>query len=233
MLSIPLVEHINRFEIPESLVLRSQSYSVNLFIIVSACFILITVSKMVNSQALSLSKLFTNLISEKSTKQIVRLNSLSSILLTINFFVSLSLAVYFFAFRGLGWGFNQSFIVGLVSAVFVFLIEVVALFVVQWLSDERKKIYPVIVHTLVGYQISGVYFAFLNLFWLVNPQLNYFFMVGFTVIVAVKYLIRITKSSFIVLSNGVSLYYIILYFCTLEILPMLIVYIFMWKNFLN
>ncbi len=218
---------------PESLAFRSQSNSVSLFIIVSVCFILIAVSKMINSQALSLSTLFTNLISEKSTKQVIRLNSLSSILLIVNFFVSLSLAVYIFSFRGLGWMFNQSFIVGLLFPVFVFLIEVVALFVVQWLSDERKKIYPAIVHTLVGYQLSGVYFGLLNLFWLVNPHLNHFFMVAFLIIVVLKYLIRITKNSFIVLSNGVPLYYIILYFCTLEILPVLIAYIFIWKNFLN
>ncbi len=233
MLPMLLFEHINRFEIPESLVLRSQSYSVNLFIIVSVCFVLIAVSKMVNGQALSLSKLFTNLFSEKSTKQVIRLNSLSSVLMLINYFISLSLAVYIFASRGLGWAFYQSLILGLLLPVFVFLIEVGALIAVQWLSNERKKIHPAIVHTLVGCQVTGVFFALLNLFWLVNAQLNHFFMVIFLIIVAFKYLIRITKNSFIVLSNGAPLYYIILYFCTLEILPMLIVYIYIWKNFLN
>jgi hypothetical protein len=233
MLHMLLFEQIDRFEIPETLAFRSQLNSVNLFVIVSVCFVLIAVSKMVNGRALSLSKLVTNLISEKSTKQVIRLNSLSSVLMLINYFISLSLAVYLFASRGLGWTLYQSLILGLLLPVFVFLIEVGALVAVQWLSNERKKIHPAIVHTFVGYQVTGVFFALLNLFWLVNAQLNHFFMVIFLIIVAFKYLIRITKNSFIVLSNGAPLYYIILYFCTLEILPMLIVYIYIWKNFLN
>jgi len=233
MVSMPLFDHINRFEIPESLAFRNQSNSLSLFIIVSVCFILIALSKKINNQAFSFSQLFTSLLSEKSTKQVIRLNSLSSVLLMINYFVSLSVAVYLFSFSGMGWPFTYAIILACVFPVFVFFTEIVALFAVQWLSNERKKIQPVIANTLVGCQISGAYFALLNVFWLVNPQLNHVFVVAFFAVLALKYLFRIIKNSFIVLSNGVPLYYIILYLCTLEILPVLIAYIFIWKNFLN
>ena len=233
MVFMPLIEQVNRYEIPETLVLRNQSHSVGLFVIVAVCFVLIAVSKIINSQVFSFYKLFTNLITEKSTKQSIRLNSLSSILLLLNYFVSLALSVYLFLFKGLGWSSGQSILFVLLLLVLTFLIEVVALFTVQWLTNERKKIHPAIGYTLGAYQIAGVCFTLLNLFWLVNPKLNHFLVISFLIIIALKYLVRILKNSFIVLSNGVSLYYIILYFCTLEILPVFIAYIYIRKNFMN
>jgi hypothetical protein len=89
-----------------------------------------------------------------------------------------------------------------------------------------------LINTLTLNQLVGIIFAILALFWIMNPEFNRILMIIFLLMVSVKYIIRGLKNSIVVLINGVSWYYIILYFCTLEILPLFVVCYYVKKNFL-
>jgi uncharacterized membrane protein (UPF0136 family) len=84
---------------------------------------------------------------------------------------------------------------------------------------------------IVGAQFLGLIYFFCAVLWLFNSgQGTVFAQLALTLFFA-ESIFRVIKSVNLVLKRGVSWYYIILYFCTLEILPLLMLYMALTRNF--
>jgi len=96
------------------------------------------------------------------------------------------------------------------------------------LTGEFKRIKSILLVTITTNQITGLVLFLIALFWTLNPQFGTLFFKLSVGIMLLKLLIRTIKGMYVILNNGVSLYYIILYFCTLEILPLMVLSYFFW-----
>jgi hypothetical protein len=101
------------------------------------------------------------------------------------------------------------------------------------LSGETKRLQLVLLNVLTTSQFSGIFFTLIALFWIMNTGADKLFLSLYLAIVALKEITRVLKSSTSVLANGVSWYYLILYICTLEILPLFVICIYLLKNFMK
>jgi hypothetical protein len=69
---------------------------------------------------------------------------------------------------------------------------------------------------------SGLLYLILSLFWVLNMKYKAVFIMIFLAILIVSSLFRILKGLLFAFFRGFSWYYIFLYLCTLEILPVFI-----------
>ncbi|MBW7867190.1 MAG: DUF4271 domain-containing protein [Brumimicrobium sp.] len=72
--------------------------------------------------------------------------------------------------------------------------------------------------------IIGVISIPFLLAWILNPQYSIYFIVIFVFIFGLLHIAQIWRGFFIALRNNIRWYYIILYLCTLEILPIILIY---------
>lgn len=102
----------------------------------------------------------------------------------------------------------------------------------NFFSLNLTKIFTGEYHLLTGqntiiesvYQSLGVILVPINLAWYLNPQFEEIFVKGLVLIFVLFFFYRITKSFLLGISKQISWYYLILYLCTLEIWPLVLVY---------
>ena len=228
-------EQLNRI-IPEVLIPREETYTMFLIAILSLSFLLISLSRNVNSRSLgTVVEIFfrDSDTLEVQLKENMRIGSFSSIVLITNFFISFTLCNFIFFHRKLLFDDGVSLWLAFGVPVVLFVVETLGVLLAGVLSGETKRLNAVMLNTLTISQFAGVLFTLIALFWIMNPGADKLFLSLFLAIVALKELSRVLKSSLSVLSAGISWYYLILYLCTLEILPLFVVSIYVLKNFLK
>lgn len=80
-------------------------------------------------------------------------------------------------------------------------------------------------------QLGGVLLSLSLLIWAFNPGFSAYFSTLFLAIVGFILFFRIYRGIIEAFQQGISWYYIILYFCTLEILPYYLLLQVFWANF--
>lgn len=163
-------------------------------------------------------------------REAMPLNKPSSLLLILNYILSMGAISYLLAENSLHIQLPAKGVVFLIPIFF--LIWSLACFVITgWLTGESDKFTTPITLKIIGAQILGLLYFLCAILWLFlsfESQL-------FTQIVVLLFLgesfFRILKSIRVVFRQGVSWYYIILYLCTLEILPLLMAYYALNSNF--
>jgi hypothetical protein len=222
-------------EIPTNLILRENSLYHQVIPLVIVSFIMITFAKFQNNSIFrSLFKLlFANKNFEQILKEELKIGSSSSISLVINYFFIISTCVYLSiqATTKMSMGFSIGISLAIPAGVFV--LQLLSLWIIGLITKEMKLIVAPLLETIVIIEFIGFILFFLALFWVLNPQFSFYFLQTFAIILGFGFVLRFLKSLFSVLRKGVSLYYIILYFCTLEILPLFIAYYYVSKNFIN
>jgi len=171
-------------EVPEYLDYRTQTYTLLLIGVLSISFAVIAISRMSNSRSIATVILvfFRNTSVDQILKENMRLNSLSSVLLVINYFVSFSLCIFILFNRLFLLEAKWSLVIALSIPFLWFVLEIIGLLMIALLC--------------------------------------------------LKFFTRLLKNSLAVLTAGVPWYYLILYFCTLEILPLFVAYYYLLRNFL-
>lgn len=222
-------------EIPEYLDYRAQTYTLLMFGVLSLSFAMIAVSRMSNNRSIStvMSVFFRNTSVDQVLKENMRLNSLSSVLLILNYFISFSLCTFILFNRIILLEVVWSVLFAVAVPLIWFILEILGLLTIGWLTGEQKRVEISIINTLTGSQFSGLVLSVIALFWIMNPDLNRLFLALFIAVICLKFATRLLKNSIAVLSSGVPWYYLILYFCTLEILPLFVAYYYVLKNFLE
>ncbi|MEY4604724.1 MAG: hypothetical protein RIT43_2016 [Bacteroidota bacterium] len=222
--------------VPTSLEPREQSYTMLLVGILSLSFLMISFSR--NNNARSLITVFEVFFRESSAVEIqlkenMRIGSMSSLILILNYLISFSLCNFIFFQRILLLDDTISMALAF-SIPFVFLgIETLGVLVVGVLSGEWKRISFTLLNTFNIAQFSGLLFSVIGLFWIMSPGADKLFLSLFLAVISLKVLSRLLKNSMAVLGNGVRWYYIMLYLCTLEILPLFVLSNFVLRSFMK
>ena len=219
--------------IPSHLMDREINVSNLLIPAIILSFSLITIAKYRNSRVFTiLSRLFLSSKNlENTLKEELRLNSVSSVVLLFNYFLALNLCLlltfyYYFSVKfypALSYSFLTS--LGIVG------VQILGLWLTGVISGERKTVSTPINETLILFETIGFFFFFIALCWTLNPEFSTIFFKIFIGILILEMITRFLKCSLVVLNRGVAWYYIILYLCTLEILPMLVAFLYIDKNF--
>jgi hypothetical protein len=221
-------------EVPEYLDYRTQTYTLLLIGVLSISFAVIAISRMSNSRSIATVILvfFRNTSVDQILKENMRLNSLSSVLLVINYFVSFSLCIFILFNRLFLLEAKWSLVIALSIPFLWFVLEIIGLLMIGWLTGEQKRLETSVINSITGSQFSGLVLTVIALFWIMNPEWNSIFLALFLALLCLKFFTRLLKNSLAVLTAGVPWYYLILYFCTLEILPLFVAYYYLLRNFL-
>jgi len=213
--------------------LRVQSFTLILTGILATSLLLVILARLRNSKAIPavLSGFLKNSSLEQHFKENMRMESLSSILLILNYFVCFSVCLFLFFSRilslDLAWAIGLSILI----PVGLFVLDTLSIILVGAITGESKKLYSSIITTLSLNQFFGLFLSLFSLLWIMNPEFNAIYLVVFGLLLVLQYLMRVLKNTIAILINGVPWYYLILYFCTLEILPLYSAYYYVATNF--
>ena len=220
-------------EVPDQLILRPNAQATILMGLSFIGLMFVGLSRMLNLKSLStVVRVFFNSESiEQAQKEHMRLTSLSFIFLLTNYTLAFGIMIWM-AVNALGINnSNGALLLACTVPIFLVLYEVVIVSTVGLITGEQKRIIPTISLSLIGYAFSGMVILVGVFLWILNPAMNKALLYALLFLVLLFYLIRVVKNSAVVLKNGVPWYYLILYFCTLEILPILIGFYFLVRNF--
>ena len=170
---------------------------------------------------------------DQRLKETMRLSSFSSIGLLLNYFlVSFVCNMLLFETIGLFSAVTNLWLSVLIPFS-LFVIQFIPIYLFLLISGTNFPIVSFSANTLIGLQLNGLIYTLIALVWILNPQWSFELMVLFTVLLLLFAVSRLIKNSYLVLTEGVAWYYIILYFCTLEILPLFVAFNYIRMNFLN
>lgn len=154
------------------------------------------------------------------------LNNLSSILLLLNYIISMS-ALFFLSIQTFQAISNQDIIyIALISALLV-IVPWISMFTIGFLTGDKEVMAENKINTIVFAHASGLVYSMILLIWTFNPQWSSFFVYLFLGFVLLFIFYRILRGFLSAFKKGVRWYYIILYLCTLEILPFILLYQFL------
>lgn len=163
-------------------------------------------------------------------KNEIKIVSLPSLLLILNYFLGLWICCMFFVKTLFDSSEYLYLITGIVAIVLV-IYQIIGVVITMWITGETITLKEQLIQTLTGFQFSGMLLTLLGLVWFFNPQFNNELFYIFSGIYLGLIFIRILKGIMLSLFQGIVWYYIILYFCTLEILPILVTYYYVDLNF--
>lgn len=221
--------------VPTYLSLKGENIAHTVIPLIVISFILLTVSKFLNPSIFrSLVKL---LVSSKNFDQIIKeelkLSSISSIILIVNYFFTASSCIFLSLYISIDMNIYQLMVFAFLLPLGIILLQAFSFWSVGWMSKEMKVLTYPVYETFVVIELSGVILFFIALIWVLNPIYSQIFLNFFIILTLAGYLFRTIKSFFSVLQRGASLYYIILYLCTLEILPLVVIYYYVVQNFIK
>lgn len=219
--------------VPMELDMRVQSFTLILTGILATSLLLVILARIRNSKAIPtvLSAFLKNMSIDQHFKANMRMESLSSIFLILNYFVCFSVCLFLLFSRtfslDLAWEIGLSILI----PVALFVLDTLSIILVGAITGESKKLYSSIIITLSLNQFFGLFLSLVSLLWIMNPEFNTVYLVIFGLLLVLQYLMRVLKNTVAILINGVPWYYLILYFCTLEILPLYSAYYYLVMNF--
>lgn len=178
------------------------------------------------------------MLKNKNVEKIVRegysLNSFFSIFLSVNYLISFT-GILYLSYQYFQMKFQLSDILFLsIFPVYFLFWPVLSLRFLGIVTGENESIREVQMNNWVLPHFSGLVYSFILLIWCFNLQWTVYFFYIFFSYTLIMYLFRFIRGFIFTFQKGVSWYYIILYFCTLEILPLVILYVlygsFLLKN---
>ncbi len=221
--------------VPEFLEPRDSSYVIFLTAICAVSFFLIGLARFYNNKCIP--TVFVVYLRQEGVEQILkenfRLNTLSAVTLNLSYFIGSGLCLFLTCRQYWFFSWNTSIIVASIAPFLIFTIETIGILISGWLSGENQKLEGTITNVIIANTLYGILFSVLALIWIMNSEKSTLFALVFSSLFMLKLFIRIVKNAFLVFNKGVSWYYIILYFCTLEALPSLVIYFAVSEGFIN
>jgi len=156
----------------------------------------------------------------------------ASLLLLINYWVSSGLILYLITTH-LEFGLADTWLVAVTAPIVVLFFHLFSLGLSGWVTGESDVFKGPFAMKMIGAQFLGIVYFVCALVWVLKPEYVEFTLNIVLWAFIIESAFRILKSISLVLQQGVSWYYIILYFCTLEILPYLVFYHYVLRNLLK
>lgn len=222
-------------ELPEILEPRENGKYYLIGAMLFFSFILIAFVKRNNQR--SISSLFRGFIStsgiDQRSKETVGAGSFASVLLMFNYLMNFAICSFLVLdYVGMFSTFMNLWIAIIVPIALLFL-QLTPVFIISGVAGNNLPLYSITKNSMIGFQLGGLFLSALALVWILNPQWNSSASYVLIFMLLAIQLARLLKNSFLVLSSGVMWYYILLYLCTLEILPLFVAFYYVKLNFVN
>ncbi len=188
------------------------------------CVATIALSKFNNSDLFrSITKSFFRFkLIENNFNDENRIGFAASILLNINFILSLTIC-FFLAFTNFVSG-NEALIYALCFSAYLIIIQQISFRLVALLSGENMVSEEIGVLTKQIWHMAGLLFLIIALIWALNQQSTLTVSRFYFIILLTLFAFRYIKGIFLCHKMGIKWYYLFLYLCTLEIMPSLLLY---------
>jgi hypothetical protein len=220
--------------IPSELSSRDHLFSYEVGILLSISFLLIAFARLARPNiyaAVSIGMIKTSGL-RTHIRETFPLNKRGSILLLVNYLLSTTLVLYLFMDQFQINRLDQLVIAG--AAPLVLLVgNIACLRVTGWITGEYNRLKEPVIMKILGAQVLGILYFLCALVWVLNSSYQDVLTQVIIWTFIIESSLRVIKGVTTVYNNGVSWYYIILYFCTLEILPLFVVYYFVLQNFVD
>jgi len=231
-MSIAAIGTVILTTIPSELTTREPLLTPMVGIALSASFLLISFAKLIKSDIFV--SLAVSNVKIQSLQAYIResypLNKGGPLLLLLNYLLSFSLILYIISgFQQVELN-NELYLIGLIPLALLAW-SLGSMFVIGLISGERQVFAEPLAMKVVGTQLLGVVYFVLALILSLHSISEMLFISIVFWAFAVETIVRLYKSIIAVYSRGVSWYYIILYFCTLEILPLFVAYYLLLRDF--
>lgn len=165
-------------------------------------------------------------------REAMPLNKPSSWLLLLNYVLSMGVISYLLVENAPHIQLPVKEMVFLVPVAFL-LWSLTGFVITGWLTGESDKFSAPITFKIIGAQLLGLLYFLCAILWVFMSFESQLFTQIVVILFLAESFFRIVKSVRIVFKQGVSWYYIILYLCTLEILPLLMAYYALNSNFIK
>ncbi len=203
--------------------------------VLTVSFILILWTKSIRPLAfLTTFSLFKGRLNFEATlKEAWPIGGIHSWLLNVNFILNLGLSLYLFSLNHGESGLLNTFpFLAFPIALLFFLLAFVSLTFIGSLTGATQIFGRPIQLTWILPQFIGLILFLFNLIWLLNPgfdQTMIWMVLGLLILLSMQ---RILRSAIHLVGRQVDWYYILLYLCTLEIIPILLLvwFLFDWTN---
>lgn len=149
-----------------------------------------------------------------------RMSQGANIALYVNFISSLSLCFFLLLFEQNNFAFSS--ISAILLVIFLMILQQVGFRVVSVFTGQSTISENGSLITKQIWFFSGILYLLLSLLWLLNLKYKMLFIIVFISILAITSLLRLIKGLLFAFWSGFSWYYIFLYLCTFEILPVFI-----------
>jgi hypothetical protein len=221
----------NLISVPNSLDISSSSGNWTVGLSLFAGLLLISLSRVYEANYLRglVAAYFSPSTRADIQKVDLNLSSLSSIIILLNAFIGFSTCLYLFISGGEYISLEKPMLWAISGALLFLILQLGMMSFTALVTGEFGKMRDLFVQTILNIQFSGLFFFLFGSLWFLNPSYSLVFAKLFIVVVFLTSVVRLLKGIFASLTNGISWYYIILYFCTLEILPLFILYIMVGK----
>ena len=188
------------------------------------CVATIALSKFNNSDLFrSITKSFFRFkLIENNFNDENRIGFAASILLNINFILSLTIC-FFLAFTNFVSG-NEALIYALCFSAYLIIIQQISFRLVALLSGEHMISEEIGVLTKQIWHMAGLLFLIIALIWALNQQSTLTVSRFYFIILLTLFAFRYIKGIFLCHKMGIKWYYLFLYLCTLEIMPSLLLF---------
>jgi hypothetical protein len=221
-LAFGIINNTQEIVVPKLLSPKVNSMYGTITLFLSIAILLITFARMSSSYFLiAITKsIYKNRSIEKISQEEMPLSALSSFCLLINFLICASCLLYltvdFFHDT-----ISTNTLLAIIYTPILFLFgPYLFLNLVEFISGEKGITKAIKLTNWAICKFLGILFSLLVLLWIFNDKNAGVFGYILLVILTVCYVYRIIRGIIFAFSKGISWYYIILYFCMFEIIPM-------------
>lgn len=152
----------------------------------------------------------------------LRMSTGTSLALIANYLLSLGLC-FFLTINNITSPQN-ALIISLIGVATLFVIQQLSFRLIVFSTGEKGIIPTLALITRHIWKFSGIVFLLIAIVWILNQNLSQIWRSFFLIYLAITLLLRLLKGFIFVSRIGLSWYYFILYFCTLEILPFVMIF---------
>ena len=220
--------------IPEELSPRDPLLSPMIGLALFMGFLLIALSKLIKPNVFEALTIATVKVQglHSYLRDVFPLNRGGSFLLMLNYIISFALVLYLMADFSIFKVQYEWWAACLVPGVLL-IWPLASMLVIGLITGERQVFSEPLAMKIVGAEILGLFYFIMALVLSLYSIEEGLFIEIVVFAFAIESLIRLIKSIVSVVGAGVSWYYIILYFCTLEILPLFVAYYVLLRNFVD
>lgn len=156
------------------------------------------------------------------------LSSIGSVLLILNYIVSFSSLIYLTFYNQIDF-FSARVLLLFFIPMYLLLWPLFWFWSFGFLVDNHEVFSENKKNIIVISQFKGIIFTLMLLFWTFNQKWSSCFIYCFMLVLFFAWVYKLLRGIIFSIQHNISWYYIILYFCTLELIPFFFIYTYFFE----